>query len=183
MVAILQLINARDSGGDSVPFDSDLQPFVEALAGQAAVALDNRLLREAQKELLESFIKLIAVAIDRKSPYTSGHCQRVPVLADMLAEAACAATDGPFRDFTLTEEQRYELHMAAWMHDCGKVTTPEYVMDKATKLQTIYDRIETVRTRFAVLMRDAEVAYWRGIAGGGDKAELGKTRDATMAKL
>ena len=183
VVAILQLINAREPGGKTVPFDAELQPFVEALAGQAAVALDNRLLLEAQKELLESFIKLIAVAIDAKSPYTSGHCQRVPVLADMLAEAACAATDGPFRDFTLTEDQRYELHMAAWMHDCGKVTTPEYVMDKATKLQTIYDRIETVRTRFTVLMRDAEVAYWRGVAEGGDKAALGQVRDAAIAKL
>lgn len=183
VVGVLQLINARDAAGETISFEPALQSLVEALAGQTAVALDNRLLLEAQKALLESFVQLIAIAIDRKSPYTSGHCQRVPVLTEMLADAACAAVDGPFGDFDLSDEERYELHMAAWMHDCGKVTTPESVMDKSTKLETIYDRIEAVRTRMTVLRRDAEIEYLQGVAAGGDEAELRADRDERFAKL
>ena len=117
--------------------------------------------------LLDSFIQLIVGAIDEKSPYTGGHCERVPKLTEMLAEAACQATTGPFRDFQLTAEEKYELHIAGWMHDCGKVTTPEYVVDKSTKLETIHDRIETVVTRFEILKRDAEIAYLKDLAAGG----------------
>ena len=125
VVGVLQLINARTPDSEMVtPFSPNSQPLVEALASQAAIALDNQLLSDAQKNLLESFIRLIATAIDRKSPYTGGHCQRVPVITEMMADAACGANDGPFGDFDLSEEQRYELNIAAWMHDCGKVTTP-----------------------------------------------------------
>ena len=185
VVGVLQLINARDRvTGEVREFDVARQSFVEALASQAAVALDNHQLLEGQRNLLESFVKLIANAIERKSPYTSGHCQRVPVLTNLLAEAACAAQAGPFADFKMTEDERYELHMAAWMHDCGKVVTPEYVMDKSTKLQTIFDRIETVRTRFAVLERDAELAYWKKkAANDGTEAERQAALDATLAQI
>ncbi len=129
--------------------------FVRALSGAAAVAIDNQLLLRARKELLESFIRLVAGAIDAKSPYTGGHCQRVPALTKMLAQAACDAADGPYAGFTMDDEQWEALHIAAWLHDCGKVTTPEYVVDKATKLETIYNRIHEIRTRFEVLKRDA----------------------------
>jgi len=167
VIGVLQLLNARDAdGGRVVAFDRQTQQVVESLASQAAVALDNQILLQGQKDLLESFIKLIASAIDAKSPYTGGHCARVPTLTEMLADAACESENQPFRDFTLNEDEQYELHIAAWLHDCGKVTTPEYVVDKATKLETIYDRIETVRTRFVVLERDAEIAYLRGLLEG-----------------
>ena len=138
VIGVLQLLNAIDRDtGEIIPFSADIQPLVEALASQAAVALDNKQLLDAQKLLLDSFIELIGSAIDSKSPYTGGHCQRVPVLTKMLAEAACQQKKGPFADFDLTEEEWYELHISAWLHDCGKVTTPEYVVDKATKLETI----------------------------------------------
>ena len=129
--------------------------FAEALSGTAAVAIETQRLLEARKALLDAFIRLVAGAIDAKSPYTGGHCQRVPELTFMLAEAACAAKDGPFKDFSLSDEQWEALHIAGWLHDCGKVTTPEYVVDKATKLETIYDRIHEIRMRFEVLKRDA----------------------------
>ncbi|MBL8671172.1 MAG: GAF domain-containing protein [Alphaproteobacteria bacterium] len=159
VIGVLQLLNAQDPGtGEVIPFGADIQPLIEALASQAAVALDNQQLIQAQRDLLEAFIKVIAHAIDRKSPYTGGHCERVPVITEMLAEAAVEDT-GIFKDFRLSEDDWYELHIAAWMHDCGKVTTPEYVVDKAKKLETIYDRIETVRARFEILRRDAEIDY------------------------
>jgi hypothetical protein len=151
VTGVLQLINAQDGNGNVVAFSKDVQRMVEALASQAAVAIDNQQLIDAQKALMDSMIKVMAHAIDAKSPYTGGHCQRVPELTKMLATKACAATEGVFKDFQLDEEQWYELHVAAWLHDIGKVTTPEFVVDKATKLQTIYDRIHEVRMRFEVL--------------------------------
>lgn len=162
VIGVLQLINALDARGRPGPFDPGTIPLIEALASQAAIALDNRLLLDAQRQLMEAFIRVIAKAIDAELPYTGAHCQRVPLITEMIVEAAIADREGPFATFTMTEEERYELHIAAWLHDCGKVTTPEYVVDKATKLETIYDQIETVRTRFEVLKRDVEIARLRG---------------------
>jgi len=185
IIGVLQLLNAKDSDTDLViPFGADIQPLIEALASQAAVALDNKQLLDAQKLLLDSFIKLIASAIDAKSPYTGGHCQRVPELTLMLAKAACEATDGPYADFDLNEDDWYELEIAALLHDCGKVTTPEYVVDKATKLETIYDRIHEIRTRFEVVKREAEIDYYKAILdGGGDQEKLRTALDARLAQL
>jgi HD-GYP domain-containing protein (c-di-GMP phosphodiesterase class II) len=143
-------------GGEAV-LSPSLVAFIEALSGTAAVAIDNQMLLRAQKDLLESLIQLVAGAIDAKSHYTGGHCQRVPELTKMLARAACEATSGPFAGFSLNEEQWEALHIGGWLHDCGKVTTPEFVVDKATKLETIYDRIHEVRMRFEVLKRDAHI--------------------------
>ena len=109
------------------------------------------------EQLFESFINLINSAIDEKSPYTGGHCQRVPVLTMMLAEAVNETREGPLADFHMTEKDRYELKIAGLLHDCGKVTTPVHVVDKATKLETIFDRIHLIDTRFEVLKRDAEI--------------------------
>ncbi|MEE9317763.1 MAG: HD domain-containing phosphohydrolase [Rhodospirillales bacterium] len=185
IIGVLQLLNAKDlETGEVIPFGDDIQPLIEALASQAAVALDNKQLLDAQKFLLDSFIELIASAIDAKSPYTGGHCQRVPELTKMLAQAACDAKEGPFADFDLTEDEWYELHIAAWLHDCGKVTTPEYVVDKATKLETIYDRIHEIRTRFEVVKREAEIEYLKAVGeGNGDEEKLRAELDDRLAKL
>ncbi len=162
IIGVLQLINAKQPQSDAVmPFSALDQRFVESLASQAAVTITNRSLIDAQKKLFDALIQLIANAIDEKSPYTAGHCRRVPVLTNMLASAACRMTTGPLRDFTMNEVEMYELEVAAWLHDCGKITTPEYVIDKGTKLETIYDRVHVVDARFEVLKRDAQVAALR----------------------
>ena len=184
VIGVMQLINAKDpKTGETVAVDRDILPLVDALASQAAVSIDNQMLLEAQKQLLDAFIELMAGAIDAKSPYTGGHCQRVPELTKMLTRAACDATDGLYKDFDLTEAEWYELHIAGWLHDCGKVTTPEYVVDKATKLETIYDRIHEVRMRFEVLKRDAEINYLTARLAGGDEAALKAAYDAEIAAL
>lgn len=164
-------------------FSSEQAAFVNALSGTLAVAIDNQRLMRAQKALLDAVIRVVAGAIDAKSPYTGGHCQRVPELTLMLAEAACQSDSGPFSDFQLDEDQWETLSIAAWLHDCGKLTTPEYVVDKATKLETLADRIHEIRTRFEVLKRDAEIAYWQGVAEGGDKVALASVRQAELAAL
>ncbi len=158
IIGVLQLINAKDEvSGDVREFGMADQQLAESLASQAAVAITNNKLIEEQRELFESFIKLMASAIDEKSPYTGGHCKRVPELTMMIAEACHNSDSGALKEFTMTEKDRYELTIAGWLHDCGKVTTPEYVVDKATKLETIYDRINTVDTRFEVLKRDVTI--------------------------
>jgi HD-GYP domain-containing protein (c-di-GMP phosphodiesterase class II) len=131
--------------------------LAESLASQAAIALTNRLLMSQLEELFESFISLINLAIDEKSHYTSGLCQRVPALTMMLAEAVNDTDEGPLASFVMDERDRYELKIAGLLHDCGKVTTPVHVVDKATKLQTLFDRIELLDTRFEVLKRDREI--------------------------
>ncbi|HEY7985641.1 MAG TPA: HD domain-containing phosphohydrolase [Methylophilaceae bacterium] len=162
IIGVLQLLNSKDrKSGEVVAFSPEVQQLVESLASQAAVAMTNQNLIEGLKALFESFITLIADAIDEKSPYTGGHCRRVPEMAMMLGNTAVNATTGPFKDFTMSEKELYELRIAAWLHDCGKVTTPEYVVDKATKLSTIFDRIELIDTRFELLKSQAEVEMLR----------------------
>jgi HD-GYP domain-containing protein (c-di-GMP phosphodiesterase class II) len=162
-IGVLQLINAQDPrSGEIVAFSASDQRLAESLASQAAIALTNRMLIIQLEQLFESFINLINSAIDEKSPYTGGHCQRVPQLTMMLAEAVNETRDGPLSDFNMTEKDRYELKIAGLLHDCGKVTTPVHVVDKATKLETIYDRIHLIDTRFEVLKRDLELDCLRG---------------------
>jgi HD-GYP domain-containing protein (c-di-GMP phosphodiesterase class II) len=162
VIGVLQLINATDpKTGEIVAFSASDQRLAESLASQAAIALTNRMLINQLEQLFESFINLINTAIDEKSPYTGGHCQRVPVLTMLLAEAVNDTKEGPLRDFMMTEKDRYELKIAGLLHDCGKVTTPVHVVDKATKLETLYDRVHLIDTRFEVLKRDLEIAALR----------------------
>jgi HD-GYP domain-containing protein (c-di-GMP phosphodiesterase class II) len=163
IIGVLQLINAADpKTGEIVAFSSSDQRLAESLASQAAIALTNRMLIIQLEQLFESFINLINTAIDEKSPYTGGHCQRVPMLTMMLAEAVNETSEGPLSDFSMSEKDRYELKIAGLLHDCGKVTTPVHVVDKATKLETLFDRIQLIDTRFEVLKRDLEIEALRG---------------------
>lgn len=156
IIAVLQLINAID--GDQVEaFDFERQLIVESLASQASLALSNRLLNKDQRNLFESLIELIARAIDDKSPHTAHHCRRVPELTMMLAKAAQRQKSGPLSDFAMTEDEEYELQVASWLHDCGKIAIPEWIVDKATKLETPFDRVNLTDTRMEILMRDAEI--------------------------
>jgi len=175
IIGAVQLINAHEhelDTGSPVPFPPEIQKFVEALAAQAATALYNRDLLDAQENLMDSMIQLIAGAIDTKSPYTGGHCARVPELAIMLAQEACKAEDGTLAEFSFKSDAEWrEFRIGAWLHDCGKVVTPEHVIDKATKLETIYNRIHEVRMRFEVLLRDADIKRLEAVAAGGDPEE------------
>jgi len=163
VIGVLQLINAMDETHSEVlQFSRDDQKLLESLTSQAAIAVRNQRLIQHLEELFEAFIKLINTAIDDKSPYTGGHCARVPVLTMMLAEAASRTETGPLKDFKLADQDRYELKMAGLLHDCGKITTPVHVVDKATKLHTLFDRIRLIDTRFEVLKRDARIAMLEG---------------------
>lgn len=158
LIGVLQLINASDPVTEQIQaFNETDQRFIEALASQAAIALTNQMLIAQLETLFESLIKLINIGIDEKSPHTGRHCMHVPELTMMIAEAVHNADFGPLADFTMTPRDRKELWMAGLLHDCGKITTPNHVVEKSTKLEMIYDRIHAVDCRFEVLKRDAEI--------------------------
>ena len=180
IIGVLQLINAIDPlSHEIIAFSDSHQRLVESLASQAAVALTNHNLINGLKDLFESFIKLIADAIDEKSPYTGGHCQRVPELTMMLADAAIKTNSGPLKSFTMNEKEVYELKIAAWLHDCGKVTTPESVMDKATKLETNFDRIHLIDHRFELLKTQRENIYLHKTLEAARKGKLDNAKQLT----
>ncbi|WP_226568433.1 HD domain-containing phosphohydrolase [Mangrovibacter yixingensis] len=148
------------------------------------MALSLEAYQASQRALMDSFIQLIANAIDQKSPYTGGHCTRVPVIAMMLAESADKSQLPAFQQFHFENEDQWrEFRIAAWLHDCGKVTSPEHIIDKGSKLETIFNRIHEIRTRFEVLWRDADILYWQGKAAGEPEEALQATRQARQQQL
>lgn len=159
VIGVLQLINARlPETNKKVPFSDRYIPLLKGLALYAAIALNNQILVQDLKNLLDAFVKTIAKAIDAKSPHTSGHCQRVPLLMELMAEAACKDSE-QYKDFNLTEEEWYELRVSAWMHDCGKLATPDSVLEKSTKLHKMRDGIELIEARFNCLKHKLEIDY------------------------
>ena len=163
---------------------SNITEILDLSRSMCSMASAIKTYEKSLEELMDSFIQLIATAIDHKSPYTGGHCERVPKLSVMLARAANASTDGPLGGFSLTTDDEWrEFRTAAWLHDCGKVCTPEYIVDKSTKLETIYNRIHEVRMRFEVLLREAEIQYWQDVAQGGDREALLQTLNAKRREI
>lgn len=155
VIGVLQLLNARNEDGHLHNFGKDDQETVEAMAKFAAITLDNHKLVDSHKNLLDAFIKALAQIIDVRSPHTSAHCQRIPVLTELIADAACKQKDGYFKDFDLDEDGWYELNVAAWMHDCGKLATSENVLNKGAKLEKLHDGIVSVQARFAAMAAQA----------------------------
>lgn len=180
IIGVLQLLNAQDKENQIIAFSKETQKIIESLASQAAVALTNTQLIKGLSDLLEAFIKVIAGAIDEKSPYTGGHIRRVAEITLMIAEAIHKTKKGRFAQINFSQENMNELKVASWLHDIGKITTPEYVVDKAKKLETIYDRINTVATRFEILKRDVKIEFLE------QKAKLiseGKTKEAQVLEV
>ncbi len=169
-IGVLQLINAIDEEtGKVIPFSKERLQVAESLASQAAITLTKEKLILAQKKLFEAFLELIARAIDEKSQHTSNHCKRIPVITNMIADAINNVNEGALRDLHFTADEREELNVAAWLHDCGKIVTPEHVMNKSTKLETIFDRIEVINTRFEIIKRDLKIKYLEKLLAEGEK--------------
>ncbi len=185
VMGVILLFNARDMvKGGIGPFLPSIQRFAESLSAQAASALQNHNLIDAQEALVDSMVRIVAAAIDAKSPYTGDHSSRVAELAAMIAEEASETRDGPLAAFQFSSpDDAYELRIAALLHDCGKVTTPEYVVDKATKLETIHNRIHDIRTRFEILLRDAEITRLKAVAAGTPADQAQADFDAYSQKL
>ncbi len=175
LIGVIQLINAQQEQ-QVVDFSPDLEKVIRSLTSMAAVALTNRQLIDGMEALFQALTRLIARAIDEKSPYTGGHCNRVPELTMLIAEAVCHTKEGPLADFYMDESEKYELSVAGWLHDCGKIATPEYIMDKSTKLETIFDRIALIECRFELAINELKNSHQQHIIEqlklGNDVTEL-----------
>lgn len=183
VIGVLQLLNARDfKTNEVIDFSSKGEVVVKALSSFAAIALHNRILLQDLKNLLDAFIKAIAQAIDAKSSHTSAHCERVPLLMELIAQAACEDEE-TFKDFSLTEDEWYELRVSAWMHDCGKLSTPDSVLDKSTKLHLMRDGIHEVKTRFAAIRQEVITRHYKALCEGADAAPAKAQMDRELAQL
>ena len=183
-LGVLQLINSKNpETGDVQSFSELQQSLVQALAGMGGALMTNAALNTELKDLLDSFIKVIAGAVDAKSPYTGGHCRRVPDLVMDFAHAIHDAEDGPFGSVKFSDGDMYELQVSGWLHDIGKICIPEYVMDKATKLETIYDRVHEVETRVELAKREAEVVLLRSLLNGHNQSEAQAQYERVCAGL
>lgn len=185
IIGVIQLINAQEDGV-TVPFSYDIETLVRSFAALGAISLTNKALVEKMEQLFMSFAQTIAKAIDEKSPHTGGHCRRVPALTLMIAEAIHNTEKGPLADFTLTDADRHELDIAGWLHDCGKIATPDHIIEKSRKLQTIFDRIEYVNAKFEIVSRDIEIKYKNQMIEAlthGEKIEVMQLKTAMEREL
>ncbi|MDP3286314.1 MAG: HD domain-containing phosphohydrolase [Desulfobacterales bacterium] len=188
IIGVLQLLNAKNpETGEIIGFSNEYVDEIASLASQAAVALTNTQLIQDLKNLFYAFIKSIATAIDEKSPYTGGHINRVVDLSMLIAENINETKSPPFNDIVFNDHEMEEIRIAAWMHDVGKITTPEYVIDKRTKLQTIFDRINLVETRFGLIAKIIENEYLAKkldlIQKGAGEEEIGRLDSELSEKL
>lgn len=185
IIGVIQLINAQEDGV-TVPFSEDVETLVRSFAALGAISITNKALVEKMEQLFMSFAQTIAKAIDEKSPHTGGHCRRVPALTLMIAEAIHNTSKGPLADFTLTDADRHELDIAGWLHDCGKIATPDHIIEKSRKLQTIFDRIEYVNAKFEIVSRDIEIKYKNQMIEAlthGEKIEVMQLKTAMEREL
>ena len=159
ILGVIQLINVKDSNNNIIPFSEELVTLIRSFASLGAIALTNSSLIKEMEELFSTFAETIAMAIDEKSPHTGGHCKRVPALTLMLADAVNAISKGPLASFSMSDSDRHQLDIAGWLHDCGKIATPDHIMEKATKLETIFDRISFIDAKFEIVSRDLKINY------------------------
>ncbi len=173
VIGVIQLINSTNpANGLTIPFSKEVEPVITALTQYAAIVVNLQILLEDHKLLLDSFVQCIAGAIDAKSPHTSAHCQQIPVIMDMMVDAICCDQEF-FPEYNVDDEQRYEIQVASWLHDCGKLTTPDSVLEKSTKLHKMHDGIHEVNNRFMILRQQIELEYAKKIiAPGADQASL-----------
>ena len=171
VIAVIQLVNARDINGNVVPFKIEKEKVVSLIIKSAVVELDNDFMEAEYKKLMESFVRVMAKAVDDKSSYKGMHCQKVPLIAKKLVSALCDSKEKVFENFKMSDDERYALYIASWLHDCGKLVIPEYIVDKATKLETVHNRIHEIRARFEILLRDARIKYLESVIKNPDDEE------------
>jgi HD-GYP domain-containing protein (c-di-GMP phosphodiesterase class II)/ribonuclease BN (tRNA processing enzyme) len=160
VIGVVQLLNKMDDNGNTITFTNEDKQLIESMASQAAVSITNNRLITELENLLDSFIKTIATAIGEKSEYTGGHINRVAEIAETLTKAI-NDNQTIFKDVNFTNDEIKQMSRAAWLHDIGKIVTPEYVVDKGKKLETIYDRVNTVKAKFEIVKKDLELDYYK----------------------
>ncbi len=147
LIGVLQLINKLDSDNQPVPFENSDIHIAQAYSAYCAIAITKNRLIEDLEKLLLSFLESIAVAMDAKSPVGYGHITRVGKMMELFSEAINRDTTF-YKDIHYDRDALLQLKLAAWMHDIGKISTPEPILNKSTKLETTYNRIAEISQRF-----------------------------------
>ncbi|MBU0925932.1 HD domain-containing protein [bacterium] len=161
VIGVLQLIN-KLKNGVIINFNKLDEKIIISLASQAAMALTNMQLITSLEDFIDAFVSTIAKAIDTKSPYTSDHIVKVEKIALLVAKAI-------HEDNTIYEKVKYnendykQIALAAWMHDIGKISMPEHIIDKSTKLEKIYDRIDLIQQRFEIIKLNKEIDFLKNL--------------------
>ncbi|MGB7402956.1 MAG: HD domain-containing phosphohydrolase [Arcobacter sp.] len=182
VIGVLQLLNKMDDDGNTITFTNEDKQLIESMASQAAVSITNNRLITELENLLDSFIKSIATAIGEKSEYTGGHINRVAEIAETLTKAINDDTT-VFKDINFSADEIKQMSRAAWLHDIGKIVTPEYVVDKGKKLETIYDRVNTVKAKFEIVKKDYELAYYKNLSNTSSQKEKEQLTIAFQNKI
>ena len=157
VIGVLQLIN-KIKNGEIINFNKLDEKVIISLASQAAMALTNMQLITSLEDFIDAFVTTIAKAIDTKSPYTSDHIGKVEEIALLVAKAI-SDDNTIYKKIKYSENDYKQLSLAAWMHDIGKISMPEHIIDKATKLEKIFDRIHLIEQRFEVIKLNKEIEY------------------------
>src|SRR5262245_46449858 len=189
-IGALQLINckpdfsARLTPGADERFTARHEQLAGSLASQAAVAIQNRKLYEAIRELFEGFVKASVTAIESRDPTTSGHSFRVADLTVGLAEVVDRCETGPYRELRFRDDDVMELRYASLLHESGKVGVREHVLVKAKKLypadlERIRHRVELLKRGLALRTERAKLD--RALAGAADYPEYAARLDAELA--
>lgn len=173
VIGVLQLINRKrefeavlstpaDVERQVVPYSKRTVELVTALAGQAAVAIENSRLYEDIERLFEGFVEAAVLAIEQRDPTTFGHSGRVASYTVDLAQIVDRAADGPYRLVKFSREQLKEIRYAGLLHDFGKVGVREQVLVKAKKLYP--QDLALIQQRYGFIRRTAERDFWRSQA-------------------
>ena len=149
-IGVLQLINKQNNQNITIPFNKDDEEITMSLASQAAVSITKQKLIQDLIKFIESFINVIAKAIDEKSKYTGNHVQKVAILTNILVNAINKDKEY-FPEIQYDENMLKQINIAALLHDIGKITTDPRIMDKATKLEGDIDRIELIAERVEII--------------------------------
>lgn len=156
-IGVIQLLNKEIHQKNSSYTKYD-EKISKALSLQASMSLTNAILINSLEEFLESFVNSIADAIDAKSRHTSTHIKKMSKLVPMIAKSI-NADDGIYKNVKYTKNDFKEIELAAKLHDIGKISIPEWVIDKSTKLQKLIDGFELVILRFELIKRDLKIDY------------------------
>lgn len=160
LIGVLQLMNKLDSAGKCIPFTEDDEFLIQSIGSMTAISLANMIYIDEIKEQMRSFVSAFATAVDQRTPYNGSHTRKVTILADILAQHINELHRRGETEEYFDENRSEQLHLAAALHDIGKMIVPLTVMNKPTRLA---DKLDDVKARFTLLRTLYDRDRWKGL--------------------
>lgn len=173
LIGVMQLINAQDEAGKTIPFDPDGEFLISAIASQAALSIVNMKYAEQITSLLDSLVGALTSAIDERSPYNAHHTRNMVRIAEAFLDDLERRGD----EHAFSEKRRRAFLMSVRLHDVGKLTVPLEIMDKESRLGPLYGDIAA---RFRVIGLLDRIA---ALEGRIDAQELQRRTDTLTEAL